>query len=115
MEDVVIFHSTLGPFYSLLLYFMDFWCSSWYFGIFSCFGIFYQEKSGNPDRNPPASQLRQCVTPRQTRLRARTSDFAAKVSSQFFHLSPYGNECWLVAGLPDLSWSKHTKMGKITK
>jgi hypothetical protein len=49
----VIFCCILWPFglfYGLLLYFMDIWCSSWYFGIFfPLFGILYQEKSGNPD------------------------------------------------------------------
>jgi hypothetical protein len=40
---------TLGPFYGLLLYFMDIWYSLWEFGIlFPRFGILYQEKSGNP-------------------------------------------------------------------
>jgi hypothetical protein len=39
---------TLGPFYGLLLYFMDIWYSSWKFGIFSRFGILCEEKSGNP-------------------------------------------------------------------
>jgi hypothetical protein len=33
MEDVGIFYGTLGPFYGLLLYFMDIWYSSWLFGI----------------------------------------------------------------------------------
>jgi hypothetical protein len=40
---------TLGPFYGLLLCFMDIWYSFWKFGIyFSRFGILYEEKSGNP-------------------------------------------------------------------
>jgi hypothetical protein len=39
---------TLGPFYGLLLYFMDIWYSSWKFGVFSPFGYLVKEKSGNP-------------------------------------------------------------------
>jgi hypothetical protein len=47
---------TLGPFYGLLLYFMDIWYSSWSFGIFfPRFGILYQEKSGNPGREAKKS------------------------------------------------------------
>jgi hypothetical protein len=41
---------TLGPFYGLLLHFMDTWYVQfvviWY--IFPRFGILYEEKSGNP-------------------------------------------------------------------
>jgi hypothetical protein len=41
---------TLGLFCGLLVYLMDIWYSSWYFGyIFSRFGILYKEISGNPD------------------------------------------------------------------
>jgi hypothetical protein len=48
LEDVGKILWTLGPFYGLLLYFMDIWYSSWKFGNFFRFGILYQEKSGNP-------------------------------------------------------------------
>jgi hypothetical protein len=47
MEDVGIgIFRTLGPFYGLLLYFMDIWHSSCKL---SRFGILYEQKSGNPD------------------------------------------------------------------
>jgi hypothetical protein len=53
---------TLGPFYGLLLYFMDIWYSSWSFGIFfPRFGILYKEKSGNPDVNRAFSSRFQLV------------------------------------------------------
>jgi hypothetical protein len=41
---------TLGPFYSLLSYFMDIWYTvRGNLVYFSRFGILYQEKSGNPE------------------------------------------------------------------
>jgi hypothetical protein len=47
MEDVDIFHGHLVNF-TVFLYFMDIWYSSWKFALFSRFGILYGEKSGNP-------------------------------------------------------------------
>jgi uncharacterized SAM-binding protein YcdF (DUF218 family) len=46
----------VGTFNCHLVYFTAFWCTyfvaiwyiSWLFGIFSRFGMLYQEKSGNP-------------------------------------------------------------------
>jgi hypothetical protein len=39
---------TLGPFYGLLLYFMDIWYSSWKFGIFFPFCYFVRRKIWQP-------------------------------------------------------------------
>jgi hypothetical protein len=57
MEDV-------GIFYGHLVYFKAIWSTLWPFGIYFtileyclCFGMLYQEKSGNPEMNAPFAAL----------------------------------------------------------
>jgi hypothetical protein len=47
MEYYDKFYNPFEYFKSILLYLMARWCILWSFGIFSCFGMLYQKKSGN--------------------------------------------------------------------
>jgi hypothetical protein len=79
MEDDGMFYGHLVHFRGLLLYFMDIWNSSWLFvGIhtyFFRFGMFYQDKSGNPG----------CI-------RAHVSGYNAEPQITF-HSNDYSNYC----------------------
>jgi hypothetical protein len=70
MEDVPILGiRPFGPFCGQLAYFMVIWYILWSFGIsyghlvyFSLFGMFHQEKSGNPERDLRHRERSQFVT-----------------------------------------------------